>query len=598
MSFWNDLLRNDYKGTGYIDGGRKQITRWLYSALLTNMPYDQFVAELVNPTADSQGFANGIVWRGVVNASQKPQMQAAQNVSQVFMGLNLKCASCHDSFINDWQLSDSYGLANIYSDQPLEIFQCDKPTGKKASTKFLYPELGEITASTNKQERLASLAKTITCGKDGRLSRTIVNRLWAKFMGRGLIEPVDDMEQTAWNQDLLDWLGQDLTDHHYDLKRTIETILTSRAYQMPAVDPGERSQADYVFTGPTVRRLSAEEFRDALASLTGIGYPSADTDAVPGTNVKAMFKPKVAVKWIWNNPNAAKLAKAEHVYLRKTLHLPVAPAEAKVVVVCDNAFDLFVNGKKAGAGKDYGTPFLIDLKPYLHKGDNVIAVNAVNLLPDSSEPTPANALPGTENPAGLFLYARVRGVDHQREKVMDFASDTSWTLTNQKLPGWEKPEFDAANWVHASALGAVNIQPWNLIEGFCGNRIFQGFRRQSARGAGGGRSINGGDGAAQSRAGGDDAPNGGDDVAGARIDQWQNTRRYSQSWSCGNGSAKEQRRRLDSQRLRTGGWPRADIGGAENGQRSGRQKSEAGRGGGFSLGHGDVAGVSIDLLIL
>ena len=101
LSFWNDLLRNDYKGTGYIDGGRKQITHWLYSALLTNMPYDKFVGELVNPTADSEGFTKGIVWRGIVNASQTPQMQTAQNIAQVFMGVNLKCASCHDSFIND-----------------------------------------------------------------------------------------------------------------------------------------------------------------------------------------------------------------------------------------------------------------------------------------------------------------------------------------------------------------------------------------------------------------------------------------------------------------------------------------------------------------
>ncbi|MEO5802017.1 MAG: DUF1549 domain-containing protein, partial [Verrucomicrobiota bacterium] len=77
LSFWNDMLRNDYKGTGYIDGGRKQITKWLYSALATNLPYDQFVAQLVNPTADSEGFSKGIIWRGVVNASQTPQMQAA-----------------------------------------------------------------------------------------------------------------------------------------------------------------------------------------------------------------------------------------------------------------------------------------------------------------------------------------------------------------------------------------------------------------------------------------------------------------------------------------------------------------------------------------
>jgi hypothetical protein len=130
LSFWNDLLRNDYQGTGYIDGGREQITRWLYSALLTNMPYDKFVAELISPSPASEGFSKGILWRGFVNASQMPQMQAAQNVSQVFMGVNLKCASCHDSFINDWQLSDAYGLANVFSDQPLEIYRCDVPTGQ------------------------------------------------------------------------------------------------------------------------------------------------------------------------------------------------------------------------------------------------------------------------------------------------------------------------------------------------------------------------------------------------------------------------------------------------------------------------------------
>ncbi len=127
LSFWNDLLRNDYRGTGYIDGGREQITAWLYAALANNLPYDQFVAALVNPVPATEGFTKGIVWRGVVNASQTPAMQAAQNISQVFMGVNLKCASCHDSFINDWQLADAYGLASIYADGPLEMVECDRP---------------------------------------------------------------------------------------------------------------------------------------------------------------------------------------------------------------------------------------------------------------------------------------------------------------------------------------------------------------------------------------------------------------------------------------------------------------------------------------
>ena len=121
LTFWNDLLRNDYKGTGYIDGGRKPITSWLYTALARNLPYDQFVAQLINPGAEAEGFTNGILWRGAVNASMVPPMQAAQSVAQVFLGVNLKCASCHDSFINEYTLKVAYGLASVYADGPLEI---------------------------------------------------------------------------------------------------------------------------------------------------------------------------------------------------------------------------------------------------------------------------------------------------------------------------------------------------------------------------------------------------------------------------------------------------------------------------------------------
>ena len=270
LSFWNDLLRNDYRGTGYIDGGRKQITRWLFSALSTNMPYDQFVSELLAPSPASEGFINGIVWRGVVNASQTPQMQAAQNVSQVFMGVNLKCASCHDSFVSDWRLSDAYGLACVYSDSPLEMFQCDKPIGKRAEARFLYPQLGEIDAQADKTARTKRLAEIVISPKDGRLTRTIVNRFWERFFGRGLVEPLDDMEQPAWNQDLLDWLGANLVSNRYDLKKTIELMLTSQAYQFPSVNLGEAGGKDFVFRGPGVRRMSAEQFRDAIAALAGV----------------------------------------------------------------------------------------------------------------------------------------------------------------------------------------------------------------------------------------------------------------------------------------------------------------------------------------
>ena len=144
LTFWNDALRNDYTGTGYITGGRSDISGWLYNALKNNKPYNEFVTQLISPDKESKGFIEGIQWRGVVNASQRTEIQAAQNVSQVFLGLNIKCASCHNSFINEWKLEDAYALANVFSDSSLEINRCDKPTGKYTNARILWPQLGTI----------------------------------------------------------------------------------------------------------------------------------------------------------------------------------------------------------------------------------------------------------------------------------------------------------------------------------------------------------------------------------------------------------------------------------------------------------------------
>jgi uncharacterized membrane protein len=273
LTFWNDALRNDYSGTGYITKGRFSITGWLYESIQSNKPYDVFVRELISPDKRSEGFIRGIEWRGTVNASQRVEMQAAQNVSQVFLGLNLKCASCHDSFISDLKLKDAYAFANIFSDTTLEINRCDVPTGTMASTGIIFSDLGTIDSTASVDQKLKQLAEYLTAPKNGRLYRTIVNRIWAQLMGRGIVAPVDLMDNVPWSQDLLDWLASDFVNDGHDIKKLIFSVVTSKTYQLPSVEIASEEKLvaeDYIFKGMHRRRLSAEQFTDAVSSIV---YP-------------------------------------------------------------------------------------------------------------------------------------------------------------------------------------------------------------------------------------------------------------------------------------------------------------------------------------
>jgi len=278
LTFWNDALRNDYTGTGYITGGRFGITNWLYTSLQTNKPFNNIVKELISPDKNSEGFIRGIQWRGTINASQRTEMQAAQNVAMVFLGVNLKCASCHNSFVSDWKLDQAYGFANIFADSTLEINRCDKPIGKWAVSRVLFSELGSLNPALTKKDRLKQLADSLVQPKNGRLYRTFVNRIWAQVMGRGMVEPVDIMDNAPWSQDLLDWLAYDFEKSGGDIKRLLYNILTSQTYQLPSVgvqDAGMLTARGYVFKGMQRRRLTAEEFTDAVSTVLQPVYPDS-----------------------------------------------------------------------------------------------------------------------------------------------------------------------------------------------------------------------------------------------------------------------------------------------------------------------------------
>ena len=270
ISWWNDLLRNDL-GVEYA-GQRKSITGWLLGALRQNLAYDKMIGALVNPVekTDPDGFLIGVNWRGDINASQTPYMQAAQNTAQIFLGINLKCASCHDSFINRYKLGESYGMAALFAPgSRLELVRCDVKTGKFTGPQLLYPELGTVPEDATLAERHAAAARFFTDPRNGRVARTIVNRYWQRLFGRGLTEPVDEMDGEPWNADLLDWLASDFTAHGNDLKYLLRVLMTSDAYQLPAAASREQPEKPFVFRGPQVRRLSAEEFADTVSAVTG-----------------------------------------------------------------------------------------------------------------------------------------------------------------------------------------------------------------------------------------------------------------------------------------------------------------------------------------
>jgi Protein of unknown function (DUF1553)/Protein of unknown function (DUF1549) len=286
MTFWNDLLRNDEQTN--IDGLRKPVTQWLYKSLLENKPLDLFTAELLNPGKDGpDGYLKGVNWRGRVNASQVPPVQAAQNVSQVFLASSLKCASCHDSFINEWKLAQAYGMASFFSPTDLEMHRCDKATGQIVGPKFLFPEMGEVPPKADLETRHRAVAQMVTRPKNPRFAKTVVNRLWKRLLGRGLFEPVDNFDDNPSNSAMLDWLAYDFMSHDYDAKHTLRQILLSRVYQLP-VAKAKTAQAKETLLGPVERRLTSEQYLDAIAEVTGY-WPKVEVMnvSVANANIRA-----------------------------------------------------------------------------------------------------------------------------------------------------------------------------------------------------------------------------------------------------------------------------------------------------------------------
>ncbi len=279
---WADLLRpNPYRvGIKAV----YNLDAWLRQSFRENKPYDKFVREIV--TAQGSTFRNG---PAVVFRDRREPDEITTMMSQLFLGIRLDCARCHHHPFEIWSQDDFYSLAAYFGRVGHKGVGLSPPISGGEEIIFTAPR-GEVkhplTGQVMTARPLFGKAKTPGPDDDPRealadwmlaednpyFARVIVNRVWADLMGRGIVDPVDDLRATnpPSNGPLLDALAQDFRKHGYDLKELIRTIMTSQVYALSS-RPNDRNAADTRnYSRHYRQRLRAEVLLDAVCDVTQV----------------------------------------------------------------------------------------------------------------------------------------------------------------------------------------------------------------------------------------------------------------------------------------------------------------------------------------
>lgn len=256
---------------------------WIRASVASNKPYDQFVREIV--TASGNTLENGAANYYVLH---KETTELNENFSMAFLGMSITCARCHNHPLEKWTQKQYYQMASLFArigmkngtrDGDVQVYT--NPVGEVSLPQNLArlgkslppaPLDGEALAFDSAKDRRAHLAAWLTAPGNPYFARSFVNRVWKNFMGRGLVEAVDDMRATnpPSNEELLAAVTKDFTDHGFDVKHLIRTIMQSAAYQRSA-KPNETNQPDERFYSRyVIRRLPAEALLDAISQVTAV----------------------------------------------------------------------------------------------------------------------------------------------------------------------------------------------------------------------------------------------------------------------------------------------------------------------------------------
>ncbi len=296
---WADLLRpNPYRvGTKAV----LNLDAWLRESFRQNKPYDQFVRELI--TARGSTFRNGAA---VVFRDRREPDEIAPLVSQLFLGVRLECAKCHHHPFEVWGQDDFYSLAAYFArvgrkgtglSPPISggeeiVFTAPSGQVKHPLTGQVLPPrplFGKAPADDPDADPRQALADWVTSSENPYFAKVIVNRVWADLMGRGLVDPIDDLRATnpPTNGPLLDALADDFRKQGCDLKKLLRRIMTSHVYGLSS-KPTERNVGDTRnFSRHYRQRLRAEVLLDAVGDITGV--PESFSAAPPGTRAMELW---------------------------------------------------------------------------------------------------------------------------------------------------------------------------------------------------------------------------------------------------------------------------------------------------------------------
>jgi hypothetical protein len=277
---------------------------WIRQSVKQDKPWDQFANEIFLSSGSSR--ENGALNYFVLH---KDPIDLAETSTEAFLGQRITCARCHNHPLEKWTQKQYYQMVNLFTRVGIKNGSeaGDNVVFAKTSGDIMHPRLlkpldptpldGKAIPLDSPIDRRIAFDQWLTSDKNPYFARSLVNRVWANFMGRGIINPVDDTRATnpASNEDLIAALTKDFVDHHYDVDYLIRTIMNSGAYQLSA-EANASNQNDNVFYSKyIIKRLPAEVILDAYSQVTGVptpysGYP-AGTRAMqlPDTQVKSQF---------------------------------------------------------------------------------------------------------------------------------------------------------------------------------------------------------------------------------------------------------------------------------------------------------------------